>query len=120
MSTVATGRVDSPMSAVKVLFSQSHGLLESGLQEFLVQTRGQIRITGVTMDSNEYGHNLVILYNRAPGPEYYGHIYFDRRHDGLEEQTNRALAEAGQWRPELVAVGSNQYGHCLTIIFTAR
>jgi hypothetical protein len=103
-------------TAVKVFFRPNHNHLNEELQGWLKQTAGQITVIGITMDSNQHGHCLAVMYAAEGGPTYGGQVMFSRRHDGLEADTNRALAQAGHVTFEFVAVGSNEYGHCLCVI----
>lgn len=103
-------------SAVKVFFSQSHSVLNDELQAWLKEMAGQVTITGLSMDSNQYGHCLAVLHRTGGGPAYGGRVVFHRRHDGLEEAANQALAQAPDVTVDFMVVGSNEYGHCLCII----
>jgi len=106
-------------SGVKLLFHNSHRSLEAELQQWLGQVNGQVTIHRTMMDSNQYGHCLVVQYEMSGGPVYRAKVIYDRRHDGLEEQANALLAEANQAATPLVALGSNDYGHCLCLIDVA-
>jgi hypothetical protein len=76
-----------------------------------------VTITGISLDSNDLGHSLAVLYQVGNGGrQYRAHLFFHRRHDALEEEANRELAEAqAQWG-RFVAMGSNQQGHCLCVV----
>ena len=103
-------------TAVKVFFSQSHYTLNDELVAWLKQSAGQVTIRGITMDSNQYGHCLTVMYTMEGGPAYGGQVLFSRRHDDLEAQTNQTLAQAQHMNFDFVAVGSNEHGHCLCVI----
>jgi len=104
-------------TSVKLLFDSSHLGLAEQLNRWLAEISGQVLVTGLSMDSNQYGHCLVIMYQvGAGGRNYRGHLFFDSGHGRLEEQARRGLAAAqAQWG-KFVAVGSNDYGHCLCVI----
>jgi hypothetical protein len=102
------------MSAVKVLFSRNHQDLLNDLQTWLLRTESTL--LGVSMDSNEYGHCLVLLHEPGSSRRYEGQIFFSPRHESLEDVANRSLTASRPGAQQLVAVGSNQYGHCLCII----
>ncbi|HLN64707.1 MAG TPA: hypothetical protein VK464_24555 [Symbiobacteriaceae bacterium] len=103
-------------TAVKVLFSQSHYTLNDELVGWLKQSANQITIRGISMDSNQYGHCLTVMYTTGGGPAYGGLVLFSRRHDDLEAEANETLAQAQHMAFEFVAVGSNEHGHCLCVI----
>lgn len=102
-------------SAVKAFFNTSHSTLQQELQAWLAKQASQIVIRNVSMDSNDYGHCLAVLYEPGPGPVYCGLIAFNRRHDGAAEEAT-ALLEQQDAEFALIAVGSNQHGHCLCLI----
>ena len=102
------------MSAVKVFFSAKHQALHDELQGWL--DHSEVVIQGVTMDSNDYGHCLVVLHEPGSGHRYHAQIFYATRHHDLEQQANEALASAPRGGAQVVAVGSNQYGHCLCVI----
>lgn len=102
------------MSAVKVFFSARHGELNDELQAWL--DHSETKILGITMDSNEYGHCLVLLHEPGAGPRYSAQVFFASRHSNLEETANGGLMQGRPGGHQLVAVGSNQYGHCLCVI----
>jgi hypothetical protein len=103
------------MSAVKVLFSNSHSDLNDQLKDWL--GTGGVVIRDVSMDSNRNGHCLVVLYEQGDQVRYEGNVLFAWSHAELEGQANEmlkaALLESGA---QFVAIGSNEYGHCLCII----
>jgi hypothetical protein len=104
-------------TAVKVLFSHSHRSLEEQLNQWLEQVSGTVTITGISMDSNDLGHCLVLLYEDGGERHYYrGHVFFHRRHSGLEQEAHHGLTEAGAQWGRFVALGSNQHGHCLCVV----
>lgn len=103
-------------TAVKLFFDRSHYGLNQDFQAWLKQTASQITIRGISMDSNQYGHCLTVMYTKEGGPTYGGQVLFSRRHDDLEAQTNETLAQAQHMAFEFVAVGSNEHGHCLCMI----
>lgn len=104
-------------TAVKTLFNSSHSALHQQMNQWLAEVSGQVQITGVSMDSNEYGHCLVIMYQTGvQGRFYRGHLFFHSNHSALERDVNQGLATAqAQWG-KFVGVGSNQYGHCVCVI----
>jgi len=102
---------------VKVLFSSRHDDLNQQLNAWLEQVSGWVVINGVSLDSNDYGHCLALLYEKSePGRYYRAHVFFGSGHTFLEEEANRGLQEAQAHWGRFVAIGSNQYGHCLCII----
>jgi hypothetical protein len=101
---------------VKVFFHNQHGSLDYDLQAWLGQVNGQVTIHHIMMDSNQYGHCLVVQYEMTPGPQYRARVVFSRRHDGLEAEANPLLAGANPALRPLVALGSNDHGHCLCLI----
>lgn len=85
----------------------------------LTEQTGRILIRSVSMDSNEHGHCLAVLYEQARGPAYRTQVVYSTRHDGVEAAANNAMdAEVGV-QFSFVAVGSNNYGHCLVLVGTA-
>lgn len=101
------------MSAVKVFFSSSHHSLNNELQGWFQHT--ECNVLDISMDSNEYGHCLVLLYE--PGSHRYEvQVFFASRHSGLESEANERLMQARHGGRQLVAVGSNAHGHCLCIL----
>ena len=102
------------MSAVKVFFSSSHAILQDELQSWLQHT--EHTILGISMDSNEYGHCLAVLFEPGSGRRYDAQVFFSSRHDGVEAEANSALVQGRPNGTQLVAIGSNKYGHCLCII----
>ena len=86
------------------------------MQEWLGQVNGQVIIHRLMMDSNQYGHCLVIQYEKTKGPIYRAKVVYDRQHHGLEAQANELLMEANQSAAPMLALGSNDYGHCLCLI----
>ncbi len=104
-------------TAVKVLFDRSHSGLSEQVNQWLAEASGHVLITGLSMDSNEHGHCLVIMYQTGAGSKVYrGHIFFSASHSALEQQATRGLQTAqAQWG-KFVAIGSNQHGHCLCVI----
>jgi hypothetical protein len=105
---------------VKLLFHSSHSTLDGELQAWLGQVNGHVTIHHIMMDSNQYGHCLVIQYESAPGPLYRARVVYNRRHDGLEAEANSLLAQVNSARRPLVALGSNDFGHCLCMIDAAE
>lgn len=104
-------------TAVKMLFSRSHGELEQQLNQWLEQISGQGSITGISMDSNEYGHCIALMYQiGGTGRFYRGHLFFHSRHTVVESEANQGLQAADAQWGRFVALGSNQYGHCLCVI----
>ncbi|HYF77748.1 MAG TPA: hypothetical protein VD973_11480 [Symbiobacteriaceae bacterium] len=102
------------MSAVKVLFSRSHMDLQDELQAWL--QRSESTIHSISMDSNDHGHCLVLLHEPGGSHRYAGQIFFSPGHASLEDVANRAMTTGRPGGQQLVAVGSNQFGHCLCII----
>ncbi|MBP2019221.1 hypothetical protein J2Z79_002646 [Symbiobacterium terraclitae] len=104
-------------TAVKVLFDSSHRTLEEMLNEWLAEVSGSVTIIDVTLNSNQYGHCIVILYQETgEGRFYRGHLFYGQRHTALEQEANAGLAAAeAQWG-RFVALGSNEYGHCLCVV----
>lgn len=104
-------------TAVKTIFSSRHDGMGHELNQWLSQVSGQIVITGMSMDSNEYGHCLALMYQTGDGGrQYRAHVFFNSSHAALEHEANRGLAAAqAQWG-KMLAIGSNQYGHCLCVI----
>ncbi|MDF2626175.1 MAG: hypothetical protein K0R39_6 [Symbiobacteriaceae bacterium] len=102
------------MSAVKVFFSRSHLDLQDELQAWLQQSESEI--LDISMDSNEHGHCLVLLHEPGGSHRYTGQVFFSTGHTSLEEVANQAAVAARPDGQQHVAVGSNQYGHCLCII----
>lgn len=102
------------MSAVKVIFSKGHLTLQDELQAWLQGSESTI--LGISMDSNDYGHCLVLLHEPGGSHRYTGQVFFSPGHGSLEEVANRAATEARPGGQQFVAVGSNQYGHCLCVI----
>jgi len=104
-------------TAVKVLFNPSHRSLQEVLNEWLAEVSGSVTITGITMDSNQYGHCLAIMYEQGgEGRLYRGHVFFSRQHSALEQEANAGLAAAQAEWGRFVALGSNEYGHCLCVV----
>lgn len=104
-------------SAVKVFFHQRHGELAKQLTEWITQVSGRIQIQSISIDSNEYGHCLSILYSTGGEQHFYRpHLWFSSRHSELEQLANQGLAAAGAQHGRFIAMGSNQYGHCLCVI----
>lgn len=105
------------LTSVKTFFSSRHDGLGKELNEWLAQVSGQVVVTGISMDSNEYGHCLVVMYQTGEGGrQYRAHVFFNSSHSSLEREANQGLAGAqAQWG-RLVAIGSNQYGHCLCVV----
>lgn len=104
-------------TAVKVLFNTSHRTLQEMLGEWLAEASGSVTITGITMDSNQYGHCIVIMYQQGgQGRFYRGHVFFSQRHTALEQEANAGLAAAQAHWGRFVALGSNEYGHCLCVV----
>jgi hypothetical protein len=102
------------MSAVKVFFSTNHLALQDELQTWLRQSESTL--LGISMDSNQYGHCLVLLHEPGNAHRYEGQIFFSTRHESLESVANNGLTQARPGGQQLVAVGSNEYGHCLCVI----
>jgi len=102
------------MSAVKVFFSSSHSTLNDELQAWLGHV--ETTILNISMDSNEYGHCLVLLHEPGAGRRYTAQVFFSSRHSSLETTANDGLLQGRPGGHQLVAVGSNQYGHCLCVI----
>lgn len=104
-------------SMVKVLFSRRHDELSQQLNQWLHQVAGQVCITGISLDSNEYGHCLAVMYQHGgEGKLYRAHLFYHTRHSNLESEANQGLQVAqAQWA-KFIAIGSNQYGHCLCVI----
>jgi len=104
-------------TAVKVLFNSSHRTLQEMLNQWLAEVSGSVTITDVTMDSNQYGHCLAIMYQQSgEGRQYRGHVFFSQRHTALEEVANEGLVAAQAHWGRFVALGSNEYGHCLCVV----
>ncbi len=102
---------------VKILFHNSHRSLQDQLNAWLTEIAGTATITGVTMDSNNYGHCIAILYQQdGQGRLYRGHVFFHNSHSSLEQAANAGLEAAQAEWGRFVAIGSNEYGHCLCII----
>lgn len=104
-------------TAAKVFFDSRHDGLEQELNQWLGQVSGEVVISGISMDSNDYGHCLAIMYQAAGGGKLYrGHVFFNHSHTSLEGEANQGLsaaqAQSGKW----LAIGSNQHGHCLCVI----
>ncbi|MGE5673271.1 MAG: hypothetical protein ACM3XM_05240 [Mycobacterium leprae] len=108
------------LSRVKLFFDFSHSDLSAQLAEWLDETMGQIRVTGVTMDSNQHGHCIAVLYQETPGPVYRAHVWFNWSHMALQQDVNEGLAAVEQAEGRFVALGSNDHGHCLCIIAEAE
>lgn len=106
-------------TAVKTFFGRSHQTLGQELQAWLTEQTGRITIRSVSMDSNEYGHCLALMYEMVPGPAYRAQVVFNQRHTDLETAANDLLAGVAGVQFSFVAVGSNQYGHCLVLVGTA-
>lgn len=102
------------MSAVRMFFSHSHYNLDDELREWL--SHNDVTVTGISMDSNQHGHCLAVLYEPGGGARYESMISFAWRHDELEAQVNEALQAAGEPGAQCGALGSNEHGHCLCII----
>lgn len=102
------------MSAVKVIFSSSHSALQNELQHWLQHTENTI--LGISMDSNEYGHCLAVLFEPGGSHRYDAQVFFSSRHDGVEAEANSAQMQGRPGGTQLMAIGSNKYGHCLCII----
>jgi hypothetical protein len=104
-------------TAVRIFFHYRHDVLGQELNQWLSEVSGQVVITGISLDSNDLGHSLAVLYQVGEGGrQYRAHLFFHRRHDALDQEANAALAAAqAQWG-RFVAIGSNQQGHCLCVI----
>lgn len=104
-------------TAVKLFFDSRHDGLERDLNQWLGQISGQVVMTGMSMDSNKFGHCLTVMYQTGgEGRHYRAHVYYHSNHSRLEQAANQGLTAAqAQWG-RLVAVGSNEYGHCLCVI----
>lgn len=105
-----------PVTQVQIFFQTSHSRLDGELSSWLESRQGEIRVTGLSLDSNEYGHCLAVLYQEEPGPVYAGRVWFNRKHSELQREANLALAAEGAPTGLFVAAGSNQHGHCLCMI----
>lgn len=105
-----------PRTQVQIFFQSSHARLDGELSGWLDSRRGEIRVTGLSLDSNEYGHCLSVLFQEEPGPVYAGRVWFSRSHSDLQQAANLALAEEGAPSGLFVATGSNPHGHCLCMI----
>jgi len=105
-------------TAVRVFFDSSHANLERQLNQWLQQQAGQIEVLSISMDSNQYGHCLTLLCGLGGGPVYRGLVFFSSQHASLEADANRVLTGVADAR--LIAIGSNQYGHCLCVIEAAQ
>lgn len=104
----------SHVSAVKTFFSSSHQTLSDQLQNWLQHS--ETTILSISMDSNDYGHCLVVLHEPGAARRYDAQVVFSSKHDQLEGLANQALYPLRPGGQQLVAVGSNNYGHCLCII----
>jgi len=105
-----------PQSAVKLLFASSHSALAADLEAWLQETAEQVQITGISLDSNEFGHCLAVLYDLGAGPVYTSRVWFHTQHWGLEEEANAELLKLSPAKCRLIAIGSNKYGHCLCVV----
>lgn len=105
-----------PTTKVQIFFQSSHSRLDGELSNWLESRRGEIRVTGMSLDSNDLGHCLSVLYQEEPGPVYAGRVWFSHKHTVLQEQANLALAAEGAPTGLFVATGSNKHGHCLCLI----
>lgn len=104
-------------TGVKVLFHSSHNALQEQLNQWLARMSGSVTITGISMDSNQYGHCIAIMYQTGGEGRYYrGHLFFHSNHTALDQAANLGLQEAqAQWG-RFVAIGSNEHGHCLCVV----
>lgn len=104
-------------TAVRTFFHGRHDGLGQDLNRWLTEVSGQVLITGISLDSNDFGHSLAVLYQTSGGGrQYRAHLFFNYRHTDLEQEANRGLAAAqAQWG-RFVAIGSNQHGHCLCVV----
>lgn len=104
-------------TAIRTFFHGRHSELSRQLNEWLSQVSGQVVITGISLDSNDFGHSLVVMYQLGDGGrQYRAHVFFHSSHSSLEAEANRGLAAAqAQWG-RFVAMGSNQRGHCLCVV----
>lgn len=106
-----------PQTMVKILFSRRHDDLGQQLNAWLQEVSGQVTITGISVDSNEYGHCFSVMYQTGQGGHLYrAHVFYNTSHSGLEAEANRGLQAAQAQRGRFVAIGSNQYGHCLCVV----
>jgi len=100
---------------LKMFFSYSHATVHNELNAWLDENANAITITAVSLDSNEHGHCLGVLYREEPGPAYTGGVWFDYRHDVLEDAVNTELPDL-PGNARFMAVGSNKLGHAICVI----
>lgn len=101
----------------KLFFSSGPESVGKALRQWLDEQNGRVSILSVAADANYYGYSIAVFYEQVAGPFYQLSTLSARKHDSLEEQVNQVLASASPKGAPMVAMGSNQLGHCLFILW---